>query len=97
MNAFYLVGKVLEKPEVLTTNNGIKYAHLKLSVLKNSKDDDETYEIFEVTLFRNLASDEYDINQLVAIQGRLQANNYEKEENIYYNSKLIANTITILE
>ena len=96
MNAFYLVGRIIEEPEKLETANGMKLCKLRIAVEKNSKDSNETYEVYEIVMFRSLAEENYEIGQYLAVNGRLQANNYEKDGNYYYNAKLLANAIAFV-
>ena len=93
MNSFYLVGKIAEVGAMSQTNSGTNMCRLKVSVEKNTREQDTTNEIFEVVLFRSLAEKEYEVGDNIAISGKLQANNYEKDNNYYYNSNLIANSI----
>lgn len=97
MNAFYLVGRVMDVPEVVETANGIKYCRLKMSVIRNNRDGDEQNEIFEVSLFRNLAEEKFVKDGYVAVNGRIQANNYDKDGTLYYNCKLIGNSVTLFD
>jgi len=96
MNAFYLVGKIIDEPEKLETANGVRICKLRLAVEKNSKEATETYEIFEVILFRALAQEEYQNGQMIAVSGKLQANNYEKDSSFYYNAKLIGSNVSYI-
>ena len=96
MNAFYLAGRIIDTPEKLESANGTKICRLKIAVEKNIKEANDVYEIFEITLFRNLAQESFETGQLVAVNGRLQANNYEKDGNLYYNVKLIGNSVTFV-
>ena len=96
MNAFYLVGRIIEDPEKMETANGIKICKVRLAVEKNSKDSTETYEVYEVVMFRSLAEENYEPGQYLAVNGRLQTNNYEKEGNYYYNAKLLANAVAFV-
>ena len=96
MNAFYLVGRIIEEPEKLETANGIKLCKVRIAVEKNGKDSNETYEVYEIVMFRSLAEENYEIGQFIAVNGKLQANNYEKEGNYYYNAKLLANAVAFV-
>ena len=96
MNAFYLVGRIIEDPEKLETANGIKLCKLRMAVEKNGKDASETYEVYEIVMFRSLAEENYEVGQYLAVNGKLQANNYEKDGNYYYNAKLLANAIAFV-
>lgn len=96
MNAFYLVGRIIEEPEKLETTNGIKLCKVRIAVEKNGKDSSETYEVYEVVMFRSLAEEKYEPGQYLAVNGKLQANNYEKDGNYYYNAKLLANAVAFI-
>lgn len=93
MIGFYLVGRVTEEPEKTETANGLLLCRLKLSVDRTIRNQENGPEIFEVVLFRNLAEDKYEIGQLLAISGRVQANNFEKEGITYYHANLIGNSV----
>ncbi|MBQ6478304.1 MAG: single-stranded DNA-binding protein [Erysipelotrichaceae bacterium] len=96
MNAFYLVGRIIEEPEKLETASGIKLCKLRVAVEKNGKDAGETYEVYEIVMFRSLAEENYEVGQYLAVNGKLQANNYEKDGNYYYNAKLLANSVAFV-
>ena len=96
MNSFYLVGKVFEVGQKTQTNSGTSMCRLKISVEKNNREQDTTNEIFEIVLFRSLADKEYEVGDSIAVNGKLQANNYEKDGNYYYNSNLIANSVCLM-
>ena len=96
MNAFYLVGRIIDEPEKLETASGMKLCKLRMAVEKNGKDSGETYEVYEIVLFRSLAEESYEPGQYLAVNGKLQANNYEKEGNYYYNARLLANSVAFV-
>ncbi len=96
MNGFYLVGTIVEEPEKTETSTGLKLCRLKLSVNKPFKGQEDGNEIFEVVLFKNLAEEHYEIGQVLAVTGRVQANNFEKEGNVYYHANLIGNNVDLI-
>ncbi|GEM_PF-2505642 len=96
MNSFYLVGRVAEEPEKFESANGVKVCRLRVSVEKNSKDPGDSYDLYEVALFRNLAEENYAIGQCVGIAGKLQANNLEKDGNMYYSTRLVGNSVSFI-
>ena len=95
MNTFNLVGRVCEEPERFESANGVKVCRIRVSVEKSNRDDDG-YDIYEVALFRNLADEKLEVGQCVALTGKLQANNLEKDGNTYYSTKLIGNGLNLL-
>ena len=96
MNYFVLVGCIVEEPERTETSAGMKLCRLKISVGKTNKDQQEESEIFEVALFRNLATEEYQVGQNIAISGRLQSSNVERDGVMFYNTRLIGNSVTLI-
>ena len=96
MNGFYLVGRIIGSPEKAETASGLPLCRLKLRVNKGGRDAEDGSEIFEVALFRSLAEADYQDGQMIAISGRLQANNFEKEDTVYYHVNLIGNSVTIV-
>ena len=93
---FGFAGRIIDEPERLETSNGVKLCRLHISVDKTGKDKDEQSEIYEVTVFRNLADENYQVGQYVAVNGKLMPNNYDKEGTLYYNSKLVGNSVTFI-
>ena len=93
MTDFVLIGKLAETPSVETAKNGLKF--MKLKVDSNIGHSDENPEIFEVYAWNSLADGIYSEGQMLFIKGHLQANNYEKETNVYYNARLTAERIDI--
>ena len=95
MNGFYLVGRIAQEPEKGVTSGGVSICRLRVAVNKPGKDQDEE-EIFEVVLFRGLADETYELGQNVAITGRVQANNFEKEDATYYHANLLGNSVAVI-
>ncbi len=96
MNGFNLVGRICFEPERAKTGSGLPLCRLRIAVNKSGKEQEDDSEIFEVVLFRALAEAEYQIGQLVAVSGKVQANNFEKDGNVYYHANLLGNSLTIL-
>lgn len=96
MNSFNLVGQIISPPERFESSSGTKICRLRLSVDKTGREQAESSEVYEVALFRNLAGEEYRVGQYVAVSGKLQANNYEKDGNQYFNVRLLGSAITVL-
>ena len=97
MNSFYLVGRIVDSVDMTKTSNGVNIARLHLAVERLNKDQEVTNDIFEIVLFRSLAERSYKDGQIIAVSGKLQANNYEKDGISYYNNSLIANSIYAMD
>ena len=96
MNNFYLVGSLTEDALQGQTNSGTRISRIKLAVEKNTRDQETSSDIFEVVLFRSLAEQDLKAGDKIAVSGRLQANNYEKEGNNYYNCNLIGSSLYVM-
>ncbi len=97
INSFYLVGRIVDTADMTKTSNGVNIARLHLSVERLNKDQEVTNDIFEIVLFRSLAERSFKEGQVIAISGKLQANNYVRDGVIYYNNQLIASSIYVME
>ncbi len=99
MNQIILVGRVIAKPSIRETSSGNKVGHLLLEVTRPYKNAEGDYEneVFDVTLWKSLAEEaekRIEENMSVGIKGRLAANNYLKENEVYYRSDVVAEKIT---
>lgn len=99
MNNFILVGNIEREPEIKETNSGLKYCQLLIREKRTFKNSDGKYEsdLYNVTLWKNLAEGEYKEGSFVAVRGRLQANNYDKEGVTYYHPDLVAEKVQFIE
>ena len=101
LSSCVLVGEVVSSPEITTTSSGNTMAYLFLKVLRPFKSEDSSPNIdtFKVLLWRGIAEecrDNCHSGSIVAIKGRLQSSNYEKEEKIYYNCDIIAEKVAYI-
>ena len=96
MNGFYLVGRIMEVPDKSETSSGLPMCRLKVGVNRTYKDGEDDVDVFDVVLFRSLAQGNYAAGQSVAINGKIQANNFDKEGTVYYHANLIGNSITVI-
>ena len=96
MNNFNIDGIVAMPCSKNETEDGIKILRIKIKTDKPAKSDDDLSNLYEITVFRSLAEENYEVNDHLAISGKLVANNFEKDDNLYYNTKLVGNSITVL-
>lgn len=100
MNNFTFFGKVQEKPQLLESDKGCKYCNIIIGVNRNYKKQDgvELIDDFKITLFQSLAEDvceKVKKGKGIIISGRLQQNNYNKNENeVYYRPELVGEKVT---
>lgn len=102
MNGVFLVGKLVEQPELRTTSTGLKLANLILDVNRNfrSQNGDLEVERFSCTIWRAVAETVIDtckVGDTIIVRGRLQANNYmAKDETQKYNTEIVAENVSIV-
>lgn len=102
MNSCFLVGKLVEKPELRTTPTGLKVAQLILDVEKNFRAQSGELEIerYACTIWRAVAEtviDTCDVGDVLAVRGRLQSNNYVVKDQVErYNCEIIAENVSVL-
>lgn len=96
MNSLQLCGRVIEKTPSETSQGNVKFSKIRIAIDKNSKDDDDSYDVFEVVVFRNLADMELRVGQYIEVSGKLSSNNYEKDGITRYNCSIFGNSVSIL-
>ncbi len=101
MIEFLCFGNVVEKPELKETQTGLKYCNIVLKVNRPYANADGIIEAddYSVTCWKQLAEDmvsELDQNKAVLVKGRIQANNYKKDDGCSFRTDLIASSINIV-
>ncbi len=102
MNTFVLVGKIAELPELKETSSGFKVASMIIEVERSFKNVDGLYEhdYFPLTLWKGLAettTEIANIDDVVAIKGRVQSNRFESNNRVYYNHEFIAEKLSFIK
>lgn len=101
LNHIVLVGRVIELPEVKETSHGNKVATVGLEMDRPFKSAEGIYEkdIVTITLWKGIAetvSEVCQIGDILAVKGRIQSRNYEKEGNVYRNYEFIAEKVSFI-
>lgn len=86
----------MEEPQVSVSQTGVNVAKLKVGVEKTNKEKETTQEMYEITCFRNLATQEYKVGSLIGVSGKLQASTVSRDDHCYYNVALLANAISTI-
>lgn len=102
LNTFVLVGKIKELPEVKETSSGLRVASMIIEVERSFKNVDGIYEVdyFPLTLWKGLAETTAEVAQVddvVAVKGRVQTNRYESNDRIYHNHEFIAEKLSFVK
>ena len=95
MNEFTVLGVLESIGPLEETSSGIKVVNFVVSVAKSSKSNQPADE-FRFTAFKELAEDITSagiIGTSVLVRGRLQSNNYRKDDKVYYSPELLAEKI----
>lgn len=94
MNEFNLIGVLKSVLPLEETASGIKVINFIVEVDRPFKSDKK--DLFKVTAFKDIAEDFASrtiIGSNILISGRLQSNNYEKDDKVYYSPELLADKI----
>lgn len=101
LNQIVLVGRLVRKPELKTSENSKKYTFITLAVPRSFKNINGEYDtdFIDCILWDNVASctTEYcDKCDIVGVKGRLQSRLVEKDDNKKYVLEVIAEKVTFL-
>ena len=101
MNNCVLVGKVKENPTIKETSNGNRLAQLLITVDRPYKngDGENDYDTFQINLWNAIGEEclkSVKKDMMVAMRCRLQDNNYERDEGIFYRVELVAEKLIVL-
>ena len=95
MNEFTVLGVLESVGPLEETSSGIKVVNFVITVTRPFKSSQSADE-FKVTAFKELAEDITSsaiIGTSVLVRGRLQSNNYRKDDKVYYSADMLADKI----
>ena len=95
MNEFTLIGTLLNVGPLEETSSGIKVVNFFVKADRPFKSNQSADE-FRVTAFKELAEDITSsaiIGTSVLVRGRLQSNNYRRDDKVYYSPELLAEKV----
>ena len=95
MNDFTIMGRLDSVMPLEVTSTGIKVINFIVSVERPFKSN-QTFDDFRITAFKEVAEDiatSKAVGSTVLIKGRLQSNNYRKDDRIYYSPELLAEKV----
>lgn len=102
MNAVVLVGRLVDNPEIITTESNKKLTSVVLAVHRNYKNSDGIYEtdFVRCILWNGVAATtcEYcHAGDIIGVKGRIETRSYENEnKEKKYATEVIADKITFL-
>ncbi len=95
MNEFTVLGVLESIGPLEETSSGIKVVNFVITVTRPFKSNQSADE-FKITAFKELAEDITSsgiIGTSVLVRGRLQSNNYRKDDKVYYSADMLADRI----
>ena len=91
MNTFNIIGKIKEEPKMYVSANGTQIAKVRFGI-----DNNDNEEIVEINFFNKMSNLKFDIDRVLAIQGKIRANNFTKDNKTFYNVELVGNNVEFL-
>ena len=95
MNDFTIVGRLDSVMPLEVTSTGIKVINFIVSVERPFKSN-QAFDDFKVTAFKELAENiasKIAVGSPVLVKGRIQSNNYRKNDKFYYSPELLADKV----
>ena len=95
MNDFTIMGRLDSVMPLEVTSTGIKVINFIVSVERPFKSN-QAFDDFKVTAFKELAEDiasKIAVGSPVLVKGRIQSNNYRKNDKFYYSPELLAEKV----
>ena len=99
MNDFTIVGRLDSVTPLDETSTGIKVINFIVSVERPYKSS-QAFDDFRITAFKELAEDIAStkaVGSTVLVRGRLQSNNYRKDDKVYYSPELLADKVLYIK
>lgn len=101
MNIVVLIGRLTKDPEVLTTSNGHKRTYITLAVPRIYKNSDGEYQtdFIKCILWNSIAEHTCEFcckGDLIGVKGRLETTTYTKDDEVKYDTNVIAERVTFL-
>ena len=100
-NVVFLIGRLVNDPEIKKSENAREYATITLAVHRPYKNADGLYEsdFIRCKLWNGIASNVNEYchkGDLIGVKGRLQTRNYEKADEKKYVMEVVADKVTFL-
>ena len=101
LNQIVIIGRLVKNPEVKESEGGKKYTNITLAVPRNFKNADGEYEsdFIDCVLWNGIAENASEYchkGDLLGVKGRVQTSSYEKDKQMKYVTRVIAEKITFL-
>ena len=99
MNDFTIMGRLDSVMPLEVTSTGIKVINFIVSVERPFKSN-QAFDDFRITAFKELAeaiASSKPVGSTILVKGRLQSNNYRKDDKVYYSPELLADKVLYIK
>lgn len=100
MNKVFIIGRLVRDPEFRLTPSGIALCRFTIAVDRIPKTEENSADFIRVVTWRRLAEicNQYlKKGKLIAVDGRLQIDSYEKDGEKKYSSEVVADGMQMLD
>lgn len=100
MNKAFMIGRLVRDPEFRLTPSGVALCRFTIAVDRIPKQEDQSADFIRIVAWRRLAEicNQYlKKGKLIAVDGRLQIDSYEKDGEKRTSSEIIADTMQMLD
>ena len=103
LNVIVLIGRLTRDPELRYTSQGTAVVNFGIAVdrgFKSTQEDQQTVDFFNVVCWNRLAeivAEYMTKGRLIAVQGRLQSRNYERDGKRHTVVEIVAQTVKFLD
>jgi single-strand DNA-binding protein len=100
MNKAFIIGRLVRDPEFRLTPSGIPLCRFTIATDRLPKQENQNADFIRVVSWRRLAEicNQYlKKGKLIAVEGRLQIDSYEKDGEKRYSSELVADGMQMLD
>ena len=100
MNKAFIIGRLVRDPDFRLTPSGVQLCRFTIAVDRIPKQENQTADFIRVVTWRRLAEicNQYlKKGKLVAVDGRLQIDSYEKDGEKRYSSEIVADGMQMLD
>jgi single-strand DNA-binding protein len=100
MNKAFIIGRLVRDPDFRMTPSGVALCRFTIATDRIPKQENQTADFIRVVTWRRLAEicNQYlKKGKLVAIEGRLQIDSYEKDGEKRYSAEIVADGMQMLD
>jgi single-strand DNA-binding protein len=100
MNKSFLIGRLVRDPDFRLTPSGVALCRFSIAVDRIPKQENQSADFIRVVAWRRLAEicNQYlKKGKLVAIEGRLQIDSYDKDGEKRISAEIVADTMQMLD